>query len=119
MRRIVALSSLVLVVLASILPGTAQQPPASPRPTAPPERVRAILPPAKPLPSEADSRGVSRFSFLAYGDTRGRRDGLEIQYEHSLIVDSMVARIKQLAATPYPVKFVARSALARPRPRRA
>ena len=109
MRRIVALSSLVLVVLASILPGTAQQPPASPRPTAPPERVRAILPPAKPLPSEADSRGVSRFSFLAYGDTRGRRDGLEIQYEHSLIVDSMVARIKQLAATTYPVKFVLQS----------
>src|SRR2546425_2514447 len=106
MRRFVALSSLVLT---SILSGGAQRPAPPQPPTRPAERVRAIAPPAKPLPSEAESRRVRRFSFIAYGDTRGRRDGLEIQYEHSLIVDSMLARIKQLDATPYPVKFVLQS----------
>ena len=107
MGRFAALSSLLLITIVS---ASAQQPPAAPRPQTPPtERVRAIAPPAKPLPSEADSRSVTRFSFIAYGDTRGRRDGLEIQYEHSLIADSMIARIKQLASTPYPVKFVLQS----------
>jgi 3',5'-cyclic AMP phosphodiesterase CpdA len=97
-RRFVALSS---CFLAAALSAGAQQPA--------PERVRAIAPPATALPAEQDSRGVARFSFIVYGDTRGRRDGLEVQYEHSLIVDSMLARIKQLAATPYPVRFVIQS----------
>src|SRR5713101_7759783 len=66
------------------------------------ERVTAISPPTTPLPPEAQSRGVTRFSFIAYGDTRGRRDGVAIQYEHSLIVDSMLAQIKRLATTQYP-----------------
>ena len=52
------------------------------------------------------SAGVTRFSFIVYGDTRGRQDGTAIQYEHSLVVDAMLARIKRLAATPYPVRFV-------------
>jgi RHS repeat-associated protein len=30
---------------------------------------------AESLPDEAVSRSVTRFSFIAYGDTRGRRDG--------------------------------------------
>jgi 3',5'-cyclic AMP phosphodiesterase CpdA len=107
MGRFAALSSLLLF---TILFPDWQQLPAPPRPQTPPsERVRAITPPAKPLPSEADSRSVTQFSFIAYGDTRGRRDGLDIQYEHSLIVDSMLARIRQLDATPYPVKFVLQS----------
>src|SRR5579863_5792029 len=76
---------------------------------APQERVEAIKPPATPLPDEATSRGVTKFSFIAYGDTRGRRDGLAIQYEHSLIVDSMLAQIKKLQTTDYPVKFVLQS----------
>ena len=74
-----------------------------------PEQVRAIKPPAMPLPEESASRGVTKFSFLVYGDTRGRRDGTAIQYEHSLVIDSMLARIKQLAGTEYPVKFVLQS----------
>ena len=73
------------------------------------ERVVAITPPATPLPPEAQSRYVTRFSFIAYGDTRGRRDGLAIQYEHSLIMDSMLAQIKRLASTEYPVRFVLQS----------
>jgi Calcineurin-like phosphoesterase len=73
------------------------------------ERVTPIAAPATPLPSEAQSSGVQRFSLIAYGDTRGRRDGLAIQYEHSLIVDSMLAQIKKLQGTEYPVKFVLQS----------
>lgn len=77
--------------------------------TPPQEHVEAIKPPATPLPDEAASRGVTKFSFVVYGDTRGRRDGVALQYEHSLIVDSMLAQIKKLQATDYPVKFVLQS----------
>jgi hypothetical protein len=74
-----------------------------------PERVNAITPPTIPLPPEAQSRDVKRFSFIVYGDTRGRRDGVAIQYEHSLIVDSMLAQIKKLQDTQYPVRFILQS----------
>ena len=74
-----------------------------------PERTRAIAPPTTPLPPEADSRNVTRFSFLVYGDTRGRKDGVALQYEHSLVVDSMIAEIKRLRDTQYPVRFVLQS----------
>src|ERR1700676_4548578 len=70
------------------------------------ERVTAITPPRTPLPSEAQSRAVTRFSFIVYGDTRGARDGGEIQYEHSRGVDSMLAQITELKGSPYPVRFV-------------
>jgi hypothetical protein len=70
------------------------------------ERVKPISPPGTPLPPEAQSRGVARFSFIVYGDTRGRHDGVAIQYEHSLIVDSMIAQIKRLQSTEYPVRFI-------------
>ena len=70
------------------------------------EQVRAISPPRNPLPEEAASQQVSRFSFLVYGDTRGRRDGAQEQYEHSLIVDSALATIKRLEKGQFPVRFV-------------
>jgi Calcineurin-like phosphoesterase len=73
------------------------------------ERVSAIAVPATPLPPEAQSRDVKKFSFIAYGDTRGRRDGIAAQYEHSLIVDAMITQIKQLKNTEYPVRFVLQS----------
>lgn len=73
------------------------------------EHVIAIKAPTTPLPDEAASRGVTKFSFIAYGDTRGRRDGTAVQYEHSLIVDSMLAQIKNLQTTEYPVRFVLQS----------
>jgi hypothetical protein len=65
--------------------------------------------PATPLPGEAASRGITKFSFIAYGDTRGRRDGISIQYDHSIIIDSMLAQVKKLATTEYPVKFALQS----------
>jgi hypothetical protein len=88
---------LMLVVLSGV--GRAQEA----------ERVVAIKPPAAPLADDAQSRNITKFSFIAYGDTRGRRDGTAIQYEHSLIVDSMLAQIKKLQDTEYPVRFVLQS----------
>lgn len=85
--------------LADAPPGAAQEP----------ERARAIAPPVTPLPPEAESRNVTRFSFAVYGDTRGRQDGVALQYEHSLVVDSMIAEIKRLHDTQYPVRFVLQS----------
>ena len=70
------------------------------------ESVNAIARPLHPLPPESESRNISKFSFIAYGDTRGRRDGRELQYEHSLVVDGMLAAIKRMSATEYPVRFV-------------
>ncbi len=73
------------------------------------ERVTPIHPPATPLPPEAQSVGVTQFSFIAYGDTRGRRDGVSIQYDHSVIVDSMLQQIKKLNNTAFPVRFALQS----------
>jgi hypothetical protein len=70
------------------------------------ERVDAIAPPKDPLPIEENSKYVDQFSFIVYGDTRGRRDGKELQYEHSIIIESMLKSIKRLSVTPFPVRFV-------------
>ena len=73
------------------------------------ERVQAIKPPSTPLPSDAESKGVTKYSSLVYGDTRGRRDGTALQCEHPLVIDSMLAQIKKLKGTEYPVRFVLQS----------
>jgi hypothetical protein len=78
--------------------------------TPPPDTVvTPIQPPTSPLPSETESADVTRFSFLVYGDTRGRYDGLRIQHEHSLVVESMLAHIRAMADGPDPVRFVLQS----------
>ena len=97
--RIVVGQGLLLILVLLPAVGLAQEP----------ERVVPIKPPATPLPDEAQSRDIKKFSFIAYGDTRGRRDGTAIQYEHSLIVDSMLGQIKTLQDTEYPVRFVLQS----------
>jgi 3',5'-cyclic AMP phosphodiesterase CpdA len=68
--------------------------------------VRAITAPKNALPAEDASAAITRFSFIVYGDTRGRRDGVQEQYEHSLVIDSALATMKRLASTPFPVRFV-------------
>jgi hypothetical protein len=73
------------------------------------EPVRAIEAPKRPLPPEEASAGATKFSFIVYGDTRGRRDGRELQYEHSLIVNVALGRIRLLENTDYPVRFVLQS----------
>lgn len=71
--------------------------------------VVAIAAPRFPLPSETDSADISRFSFIVYGDTRGRRDGEDLQHEHGLVVESMLRTIAALDAGPDPVRFVLQS----------
>lgn len=73
------------------------------------ELVKPIAAPTRPLPVEEASVGFRRFSFLVYGDTRGRADGVEVQREHSLVVDSMLAAIQRLESTDFPVKFILQS----------
>jgi len=73
------------------------------------QEVVAIEAPRLPIPPEAESADITRFSFLVYGDTRGRRDGNEIQYEHSLVIESMLRTIERLRAGPDPVRFVLQS----------
>ncbi|MBL0172868.1 MAG: metallophosphoesterase [Gemmatimonadaceae bacterium] len=77
--------------------------------TSPVEAVVAIKRPLNPLPPEAASANETRFSFIVYGDTRGRRDGIDPQYEHSLVVESMLATIRSLKSGPDPVRFVLQS----------
>jgi hypothetical protein len=43
-----------------------------------------------------------------YGDTRGRHDGVDLQAEHTLVIESMLATIKKSAATD-PIRFVVQS----------
>jgi hypothetical protein len=94
--RVATLALVVLAVGCSAVP-------------APTGVVRGIAAPAQPLPEESASAGITRFSFIAYGDTRGRRDGSELQREHGRVVDSMVATIARLAEGDYPVRFVLQS----------
>jgi hypothetical protein len=67
------------------------------------------LPPRTPLPPESATSAITRFSFISYGDTRGRHDGVELQAEHMLVVESMLATIKKAASGPDPIKFVLQS----------
>lgn len=71
--------------------------------------VIAITPPRTPLPSEAATRGITKFSFIAYGDTRGAFDGTQLQYEHSLVMSSMLRTISARASSADPIKFVVQS----------
>jgi hypothetical protein len=61
------------------------------------------------LPSEAATAGVTKFTFIAYGDTRGRHDGVDVQAEHTLVIESMIRRIKAAAQTTDPIRFVLQS----------
>ncbi len=104
MPRFSALTISLLICL--FAPAAGQVPQTAPTQEAANEPVRAIKAPRTPLPSEEASANVKRFSFIVYGDTRGRRDGFEQQYEHSLIVNSAVQNIKKLEKTNFPVRFV-------------
>ena len=84
-----------LLIVAAISRG--QQPAAT---------VRPIPAPATPLPPEDQSAGVTRFAFFVYGDTRSTVDGTAPQPIHSQIAETMVARIKQMQSSDFPVRFV-------------
>lgn len=76
---------------------------------APRDSVFSSMAPRNPLPPEAASANVHKFSFVAYGDTRGRHDGVELQAEHTLVIESMVATIKKSMSSADPIKFVLQS----------
>lgn len=72
-------------------------------------QVVAIVAPRVPLPAEAASAKVTKFSFIAYGDTRNSHDGTALQEVHGLVVESALSRAAQLAKGPDPVRFVVQS----------
>ena len=71
--------------------------------------VVPITPPRTPIPPEDATRNITKFSFIAYGDTRGAFDGTVVQYEHSLVVGTMLRTIRARAASTDPIKFVVQS----------
>ncbi|MFL5562728.1 MAG: metallophosphoesterase family protein [Gemmatimonadaceae bacterium] len=108
--------SLVILSLAALGGGNAAQAqtmaavaPAGKLAACPADSVVAITPPATPLPSETTTAALTKFTFIAYGDTRGRHDGQQLQAEHQLVVEAMLAKIKALASGPDPVRFVLQS----------
>jgi hypothetical protein len=103
LRFAARVSCLVVAATAS-----AQTPPAGTAARAS-DSVVAISPPTVPLPSEAASASVTRFSFISYGDTRGRHDGTQLQAEHMLVIESMLGTIRALANGPDAVRFVLQS----------
>jgi hypothetical protein len=76
-----------------------------------PRYARPIEPPTASLPAEDASAAVTKFSFFAYGDSRGdaSSDGKVLNVEHTRLMDFMLAKIDNLAATPFPVRFVVQS----------
>ena len=91
-----------------------QQPPPPPFPLAW-AAVKPIDPPATPLATEAASAAVTKFSFIAYGDTRSSGqpdvpgDGDVLHPEHTRVMDGMLAKVQEKAGTPFPVRFVLQS----------
>lgn len=74
-----------------------------------PDSIIPSLPPRIELLGEAASAGITHFSLIAYGDTRGRHDGMQIQAEHQLVIESMLQMIKRAANTPDAIRFVLQS----------
>jgi len=103
----------VLIVSACSIAVVAQQPLPQTVPIPAWVAVKPIEPPAAPLPPEEATAGVTRFSFIGYGDTRSgpepNGDGVSIHPEHSKLVDRMIATAKGLSATPFPLRFVLQS----------
>jgi len=73
------------------------------------DSVPAILAPRVAIPPEAATAGVKRFSFIAYGDTRGRHDGVELQAEHQLVIEAMLNTMKRATTSGDSIRFVLQS----------
>lgn len=72
-------------------------------------RPRAITPPRTPLPPEDQTANITKFSFIAYGDTRGEFDGTLINSAHYSVINTMLRTIAQRANTDSAIKFVVQS----------
>ena len=75
-------------------------------PHCPRSAVIPIAPPAIAMPDESASAAITRFSFIAYGDTRGPYDGRALQPDHEKVVEGMLAAIKARANGPDAIRFV-------------
>ncbi len=95
------------LVAGACVVATAQQLPAPPLAWV---AVKPIEPPSSPLPAETASAAITKFSFIAYGDTRSGAaipgDADVLNPDHSRVMDGMIAKIRELAPTPFPVRFV-------------
>lgn len=102
--------ALRLAIVAGVLWVTAA--PAAQPPDAADQAVETLEPPAHPLPPESASAFDTKFSFIAYGDTRGGGgvvDGEGPHPHHAALVDGMLAAIREEAARGFPVRFVVQS----------
>jgi hypothetical protein len=105
------------IVVAACGIAAAQQAPLPPAPAAAPATawvaVKPIDPPSTPLPSESASAKVTRFTFVAYGDTRSESgpggDAEIVHPEHSKVVDRVLQKVRERASTAFPVRFVLQS----------
>jgi hypothetical protein len=97
-----------LLVLANALAGPLSAQRGAPPPAAA-DTVIPIAPPRTPLPPENATATVTKFSFIAYGDTRGEFDGAYINTTHLSVVAEMIRRIRQRAGTDSAIKFVVQS----------
>jgi hypothetical protein len=70
------------------------------------DTVDAIVAPANPLPPESESRNVTRFSFILYGDNRGGMDGIAPDPNHARVVDAIIGEVKALQSSDSPVRFI-------------
>ncbi len=105
----IALACGILLLAVAAAPAGAQPTPAATRysaVSAAGDSVRAINAPATTFPSAAASASATRFSFISYGDTRGRFDGERLQEGHSLVVNAMLRTIASRATGPDPIRFV-------------
>jgi hypothetical protein len=93
---------ILFALIAPLSPALAQT-------TAPTDSVPAILAPRMPIPPEAATAGVKRFSFVGYGDTRGRHDGVELQAEHQLVIEAMLNTMKRATSSADSIRFVLQS----------
>lgn len=69
-------------------------------------QINIVAPAKDPLPPEEDSVHVDQFSFVVYGDTRGRREGKDLQSQHESVVESILESIKKRSTTAFPIRFV-------------
>src|SRR5438128_2262107 len=111
--RVVARAFQAALLVAGCSLAAGEQPPAAPPLII--SAVRPIEPARTPLPTEAASAGVTKFSFIAYGDTRSSGvaevpgDGQIVHPEHSRLVDRMIVRIRERASTAFPIRFILQS----------
>ena len=96
LRRVAAVLALIPALALAQVPAQA-------------DTVFPTSPPRVALPSEAATARVTKFSFIAYGDTRGRQDGTALQAEHGLVIESMLSTIRQAAGTSDAIRFVLQS----------